>query len=131
MVWSFLSHVLRDGRESSCEAAVAREFRYCEAQGLDAPTEDTSHYCRARAKLSEGTLRELGYSVAEELERADDPRWLVNGKDRAKLIDGFQYRRPVAVTLRVLSACTIKRSTSSISERNHTARCRTDATSPT
>ena len=50
MVWSFLSQVLRDGKEASCQAAVARVVSYCEQQGLDAPTPDTGDYCRARAK---------------------------------------------------------------------------------
>jgi hypothetical protein len=38
MVWSFLSQVLRDGKEASCQAAVARVVSYCEQTGLDAPT---------------------------------------------------------------------------------------------
>ena len=47
MVWSFLSQVLRDGKEASCQAAVARVVSYCEQAGLAAPTEDTGDYCRA------------------------------------------------------------------------------------
>jgi len=58
MVWSFLSQVLRDGKEASCQAAVARVVSYCEQAGLDAPTEDTGDYCRARTKLSEAALHE-------------------------------------------------------------------------
>ena len=30
MVWSFLSQVLRDGKEASCQAAVARVVSYCQ-----------------------------------------------------------------------------------------------------
>ena len=53
MVWSFLGQVLRDGKEASCQAAVARVVSYCEQMGIASPTEDTGDYCRARAKLSE------------------------------------------------------------------------------
>ena len=40
MVWSFLSQVLRDGKEASCQAAVAGVVSYCQIQGLQTPTED-------------------------------------------------------------------------------------------
>ena len=41
MIWSFLSQVLRDGKEASCQAAVARVVSYCEQSGIDSPTSDT------------------------------------------------------------------------------------------
>ncbi len=41
MVWSFLSQVLRDGKEASCQAAVARVVAYQEQHGAAAPTSDT------------------------------------------------------------------------------------------
>ena len=94
MVWSFLSQVLRDGKEASCQATVARVVSYCEQQGLDSPTEDTGDYCRARAKLSETALRDLSCEVAEELEQAVEPRWRWKGKYHAKLIDGFTFTMP-------------------------------------
>lgn len=56
MVWSFLSQVLRDGREASCQAAVARVVSYCEQSGIGSPTSDTGDYCRAGSKLSEAAL---------------------------------------------------------------------------
>lgn len=93
MVWSFLSQVLRDGKEASCQAAVARVVSHCQQQGLAAPTEDTGDYCRARAKLSAAALRDLSCEVAEELEQAADPRWLWKGH-HAKLIDGFTFTMP-------------------------------------
>jgi hypothetical protein len=34
MVWSFLSQALRDGKEGSCQVAVARVVSYCRMQGL-------------------------------------------------------------------------------------------------
>ena len=48
MVWSFLGQVLRDGKEASCQAAVARVVSHCQQQGLAAPSDDTGEYCRAR-----------------------------------------------------------------------------------
>lgn len=94
MVWSFLGQVLRDGKEASCQSAVARVVSYCEQQGLASPTEDTGDYCRARAKLSEAALHDLGCEVAGELERAAEPNWLWKGRHHAKLIDGFTLTMP-------------------------------------
>lgn len=94
MVWSFLSQVLRDGKEASCQAAVARVVSYCEQQGLNGPTEDTGDYCRARAKLSVAALRDLSCEVSDELEQAAEASWLWKGKHHAKLIDGFTFTMP-------------------------------------
>jgi hypothetical protein len=94
VLWSFLSQVLRDGKEASCQAAVARVVSYCEQQGLDAPTEDTGDYCRARAKLSEAALHELCNEIAAEMEQAADPTWQWKGKYHAKLIDGSTFTMP-------------------------------------
>jgi hypothetical protein len=94
IVWSFLSQVLRDGKEASCQAAVARVVSYCEQTGLDAPTHDTGDYCRARVKLSEAALHELSNEVAEELEQASDASWLWKHKHHAKLIDGLTFTMP-------------------------------------
>ena len=93
MVWSFLSQVLRDGKEASCQAAVARVVSYCELAGLDSPTSDTGDYCRARAKLSEAALHEVSCEVASELEESADEDWLWKGR-HAKLIDGFTFTMP-------------------------------------
>lgn len=94
MVWAFLSQVLRDGKEASCQAAVARVVSYCHSQGRDTPTEDTGDYCKARAKLSQAALRDLSCEVAEELEQAANPAWLWKGKYHPKLIDGFTFTMP-------------------------------------
>jgi putative transposase len=93
MVWSFLSQVLRDGKEASCQAAVARVVSYCELAGLDSPTSDTGDYCRARAKLSEAALHEVSCEVASELEDSANEHWLWKGR-HAKLIDGFTFTMP-------------------------------------
>ena len=93
MVWSFLSQVLRDGKEASCQAAVARVASYCQQQGITPPTHDTGDYCRARAKLPAAALRCLNREVAEELERRAEVGWLWHGM-HAKLIDGFTFTMP-------------------------------------
>ena len=94
MVWSFLSQVVRDGKEASCQAAVARVVSYCQMQGLQTPTEDTGDYCRARAKLPSAPLRDLSCEVAEEVEQTAEPKWLWKGKLHAKLVDGFTFTMP-------------------------------------
>jgi putative transposase len=57
VVWAFLSQVLRDGKEASCQAAVARVVGHCQLQALPTPTHDTGDYCRARAKLPSAAPR--------------------------------------------------------------------------
>lgn len=94
MLWSFLSQVLRDGKEAACQAAVARVISYCHFNGLSAPTADTGDYCRARAKLPAAAIRELSGEVAAELEASADPAWLWKGQYHAKLIDGFTFTMP-------------------------------------
>ena len=54
MLWSFLGQVLRDGKDASCQAAVARIVTFKNQHGELAPTSDTGDYCRARSKLSGG-----------------------------------------------------------------------------
>ncbi|MBC8869626.1 MAG: IS4 family transposase [Planctomycetes bacterium] len=94
MVWSFLSQVLRDGKEASCQAAVARIVSHCRAARLDTPTHDTGDYCRARGKLSEAALHELTREIADETEQSAATAWLFQGKHHAKLIDGFTFTMP-------------------------------------
>ena len=44
MVWSFLSQVLRDSKEASCQAAVARVVSHCLQSDQTPPTADTGDY---------------------------------------------------------------------------------------
>jgi len=93
MVWSFLGQVLRDGKEASCQSAVARVVTHSQQQGTATPTADTGDYCKGRAKLSEAALRDLSCEVAGEMEERADASWL--WKDmHAKLIDGFTFTMP-------------------------------------
>ena len=93
VLWAFLSQVLRDGKEASCQSAVARITSHCLHQGIEPPTQDTGDYCRARAKLSETALHDLGQEVAEELQQRADESWLWKGR-HAKLVDGFTFTMP-------------------------------------
>ena len=93
VLWAFLGQVLRDGKEASCQAAVAGIISFCLQVERDAPTEDTGDYCRARAKLSEPALRELSAEIANEAEQQADAAWLWKGR-HAKLVDGFTFTMP-------------------------------------
>jgi hypothetical protein len=93
MVWSFLGQVLRDGKEASCQAAVARIIVHRQQHGESVPTNDTGDYCRARGKLSEPALRDLAVEVAEEVETQAPDEWLWKGR-HAKLVDGFTFTMP-------------------------------------
>ena len=93
MVWSFLGQVLRDGKEASCQAAVARIAVHQQQTGGAVPTSDTGDYCRARAKLSEDALRELTVEVGGEVEQQAKAEWLWKGR-HAKLVDGFTFTMP-------------------------------------
>jgi hypothetical protein len=93
VLWAFLSQVLRDGKEASCQSAVARIIAHLTANNRPAPTSDTGDYCRARAKLPEAALKELVCHVAEEAEQQAQPLWLWKGR-HAKLVDGFTFLMP-------------------------------------
>ncbi|MGH8428747.1 MAG: IS4 family transposase [Gammaproteobacteria bacterium] len=93
MVWSFLGQVLRDGKEASCQAAVARVVAHQQLIGGAIPTADTGDYCRARAKLSEAALHALTVEVGAQAEQEAKPDWLWKNL-HAKLVDGFTFTMP-------------------------------------
>lgn len=93
MVWSFLNQVLRDGKEASCQAAVARVVAHQQQTGGATPTSDTGDYCRARGKLSEAALHALTVEIAADVQQQADPGWLWKGR-HAKLVDGFTFTMP-------------------------------------
>jgi hypothetical protein len=92
-LWAFLGQVLRDGKEASCQAAVAEIMVYQNLAEQTVPTADTGDYCRARAKFSEEALHDLTVEVAEEVQQQADPAWLWKGR-HAKLVDGFTFTMP-------------------------------------
>ncbi len=93
VLWAFLSQVLRDGKEASCQSAVARIIAHLMGLGYTAPSADTGDYCRARAKLPEAALKELTCSVAAEAQAQAPKSWLWKTR-HAKLIDGFTFMMP-------------------------------------
>ena len=95
MVWSFLWQVLRDGKEASCQAAVARVVSYCQQHGTRTPpTDDTGDYCRARAKLVGGRVARPERRSGGGTGTAADSRLAVERRHHAKLIDGFTFTMP-------------------------------------
>ena len=92
-LWAFLGQALREGKQASCQAAVAEIVTYQQGAGLPTPCSDTGNYCRARAQLSEAALHELTVEVANELEEQADPGWLWKAR-HAKLIDGCTFTMP-------------------------------------
>jgi hypothetical protein len=93
VLWAFLAQVLRGGKGGACAAAVADIATYLQQTGRPAPSGDTGDYCRARAKLDLGALRQLTTQAACQLEQGADPAWLWQGL-HAKLIDGFTFTMP-------------------------------------
>jgi len=91
VLWAFLGQTLHDGKEASCESAVAQIAVCCSQEGRTPPTADTGDYCRARAKLSESALRQLFTQQADELQQQIDESYLWKGR-HAKLVDGFTFR---------------------------------------
>ena len=93
VLWAFLGQVLRDGKEASCQAAVARITVFQQQQGAAVPTSDTGNYCRARDKLSEAALHDLTVEVGAEVEDQAEQGWLWKGL-HTKLVDGFTFTMP-------------------------------------
>jgi hypothetical protein len=86
-LWAFVAQALSAGK--SCVAAVARVLVLRVALGLPPCSANTGAYCKARAKLSEGFLRELTYLVGDAVEdqATDGWRW----RDRRVLLaDGCE-----------------------------------------
>jgi len=94
VVWAFLSQVLRDGKEASCQSAVARIIAHLTLLGRPAPSADTGDYCRARAKLPEAALKELTCLVASNAQEQAPKSWLWKQSKHTKLIDGFTFMMP-------------------------------------
>lgn len=51
VTWAFLCQVMRDGKDATCQAAVARISNFLIQIGRNAPHANTGDYCYARAKL--------------------------------------------------------------------------------
>jgi putative transposase len=93
VIWAFMSQVLRDGKEASCQSAVARIASYLARLGKSVPDSNTGDYCKARRKLSDAALKELCCEVGKRNERNTDSTWRWNDKP-TYLIDGFTFQMP-------------------------------------
>ncbi len=92
-LWAWLSQALHAGIARSCVAAVSRVTVLCVVLGREPPSPDTGAYCRARAKLPEGVLRRLVYTVGDELESRVPADWLWLGR-HVKVGDGTTLLAP-------------------------------------
>ena len=62
-----------DGKEASCQAAVARVVCYCQQRGIAAPSEDTGDYCRQYVQfLQQSTTINTFFGLAC---RTETGRW--------------------------------------------------------
>ena len=93
VLWAFLAQALRDGKRTSCSAAVEDIATYMLQTDQAQPCGDTGDYCRARAKLDLTALQRLVRESAYQLELDADPSWLWKGL-HAKLVDGFTITMP-------------------------------------
>lgn len=92
-LWAFLSQVMFKGEQRSCAAAVARVVVLCVALGREACSDNTSAYCRARAKVPIVIIRRLALEVAHGCERQIPGRWLWKQR-HAYLVDGTTTSMP-------------------------------------
>ena len=93
VLWAFLSQVLRDGKEASCQSAVSRITAFLIRAGKASPTADTGDYCRARAKLSEFAIKQICTEVAIGAEQQVDSKHLWKNRN-VYLVDGFTFQMP-------------------------------------
>lgn len=93
VLWAFLSQVLRDGKEASCQSAVARIGAFLARFGNRVPHSNTGDYCKARATLSAGAIHELSCDVAKLQQREASRDWKWKGKN-TYLVDGFTFQMP-------------------------------------
>jgi hypothetical protein len=92
-LWAFLSQALFKGEQRSCAAAVARVVVLCVGLGRQACSDNTSAYCRARAKIPVVIIRRLALDVAHGCERQLPGRWLWKQR-HAYLVDGTTCSMP-------------------------------------
>ena len=72
---SGIAQVFFKAEERSCVAAVSRVIVLLVSLGRKACSDNTSAYCRARAKLPESAIRRIVYQVADRSERAVPDEW--------------------------------------------------------
>jgi putative transposase len=83
--WTFFWQALSP--DHSCRAAVKRVAAWMGRRGRKINDEDTSPYCKARARLPESALRRLARWLGYHLHREAAEDWLWCGR-RVKVVDG-------------------------------------------
>lgn len=89
--WAFLSQVLSP--DSPCRETVRKVQAWYAARRLPRPGSGTAAYCRARSRLSHGTLLTLHRHTADELQRRAIPNRLWCGRP-VKVVDGTGVSMP-------------------------------------
>lgn len=90
-LWVFLSQLLDP--DHSCRQAVARLVAFRAALGLAPCSPNTSAYCKARQRLSEGVLTRLTRQTGQDLLERAPARWLWKGRT-VKIVDGTTVSMP-------------------------------------
>lgn len=93
IMWGFLSQSLFKGEQRSCLAAVARIIMLLVALGRPRCSDNTSAYCRARAKVPVVVIRRLAVQVADRCEDLVPDEWLWKGR-HVYLVDGTTVTMP-------------------------------------
>jgi putative transposase len=93
VVWAWLSQIIHKGEHRACRAAVARVVVLLIALGRKPCSDNTSTYCKARAKLPESVIQRMVYDLAASCERQLLTEWLCFGR-RFKLVDGGVLSMP-------------------------------------
>ena len=58
-LWAMLSQALLTDVQRACRSAVQRVAVYYALRGVDVSSNNTGAYCRARAKVTEGVVRQI------------------------------------------------------------------------
>jgi hypothetical protein len=89
--WAFFWQALSP--DKSCRGAVKRIAAWMALRGEEINDEDTSPYCKARARLPEAVPRRLMESLGSQLHEQVPDEWLWCGR-RVKVVDGTTVSMP-------------------------------------
>ena len=85
-LWSFISQVLGDGKQRSCNAAVTHAIRYRLEHGLEPPGAHSGDYCRVRQKLNAAVVKQFACHIAQKMSHASPDHWFWLGIVAAVMI---------------------------------------------
>jgi hypothetical protein len=89
--WAFFWQTLSP--DHSCRAALKRIAAWMGRRGQTIDTEETSPYCKARARLPESALHRLMQSLGWTTHQEAAAQWRWRGR-RVKVVDGSTVTRP-------------------------------------